>query len=128
MTLFQWVIYFCRVQRKSIFEQASCTAYPNLFVKFREEEAVNQELPNWVKQIVTESSNKATYRVQSNRVYLSLATGFEASASLDVILKIPESQIQAITNFQDLVVLFMSLTSSELDTDASLDFSPLGGA
>ena len=50
------------------------------------------------------------------------------SASLDLILKVPVSKIQEITNIKDLAMFFMFLTSSELDVDTSLDSSPLGGA
>ena len=96
--------------------------------KFRKEEATGQEIPDWIKQIVTTSSNNTTYRLQSNRVYLSYETGFEVSASLDLILKVPVSKIQEITNIKDLAMFFMFLTSSELDVDTSLDSSPLGGA
>ena len=96
--------------------------------KFRKEEATSQEIPDWIKQIVTTSSNNTTYRLQSNRVYLSYETGFEVSASLDLILKVPVSKIQEITNIKDLAMFFMFLTSSELDVDTSLDSSPLGGA
>lgn len=113
---------------KSIFEQACSNAHPNPFKKFRKEEATGQEIPDWIKQIVTTSSNNTTYRLQSNRVYLSYETGFEVSASLDLILKVPVSKIQEITNIKDLAMFFMFLTSSELDVDTSLDSSPLGGA
>ena len=113
---------------KSIFEQACSNAHPNPFKKFRKEEATSQEIPDWIKQIVTTSSNNTTYRLQSNRVYLSYETGFEVSASLDLILKVPVSKIQEITNIKDLAMFFMFLTSSELDVDTSLDSSPLGGA
>ena len=113
----------------SIFKQACSTAIPNPFVKFREAGTVHRETPDWIKQIVTTSSNSATYRLESNRVYLSVATGLVVSASLDLILQVSESEIQKITNTKDLAMLFISLTSHELnDIDVSLDSSPSGGA
>ncbi|WAU73623.1 hypothetical protein [Acinetobacter sp. TR11] len=114
---------------KSIFEQACSSAYPNPFIKFRNNTSTNCEIPKWVEQIVTTSSNNTTYRLQSGRVYLCIATGFEVTASLDFILQVPESKYQEITNTKDLAMLFMSLTSDELNNiDTSLDSSPLGGA
>lgn len=114
---------------KSIFAQACSNAYPNPFVKFRKNSFINPEIPKWIEQIVTTSSNNTTYRLQSGRVYLSIATGFEVGASLDLILQVPESKYQEITNTKDLAMLFMSLTSNELNNiDTSLDSSPLGGA
>lgn len=113
---------------KNIFEQACSNASPNPFVKFRKTDTIHQEIPDWVKQIVTTSSNKMTYRVQSNRIYLSAVTGLEVSALLDLILQVPESTIQEITNTKDLAKLFISLTSNELDIEDSLDSSPSGGA
>lgn len=112
---------------KSIFEQACSNAHPNPFIKFRKENTLNHEIPDWIKQIVTTSSNKTTYRLQSSRIYLSLETGFEMSASLDLIQKVPVSKIQEIINIKDLVMLFMNLTSLELDISTSLDSSPLRG-
>lgn len=114
---------------KSIFEQACSNAYPNPFIKFRKNSSAYPKIPKWIEQIVTTSSSKATYRLQSNRVYLSIATGFEVSASLDLILQVPESEYQEITNTKDLAMLFMNLTSNELNCiDTSLDSSPSGGA
>lgn len=114
---------------KSIFEQACSNASPNPFVKFRNVPAIHQEIPDWIKQIVTTSSHSLTYRLQSNRIYLYAASGFEVSASLDLILQVSESEIQKITNTKDLAMLFMSITSRELvDIDSSLDSSPSGGA
>lgn len=112
---------------KSIFEEACSNAHPNPFKKFRKDLTISQEIPDWIKQIVTTSSNKTTYRLQSNRIYLSSETGFEMSASLDLIQKVPEFKIQEIINIKDLAMLFMNLTSSELDLSTSLDSSPLGG-
>ncbi|QFS18668.1 hypothetical protein FHP22_14965 [Acinetobacter indicus] len=114
---------------KSIFEQACSNASPNPFVKFRKTDNFHREIPDWIKQIVTASSNKLTYRLQSNRIYLYAASGIEVSASLDLILQVSESVIQEITTTKDLAMLFMSLTSRELDDmDTSLDSSPSGGA
>jgi len=114
---------------KSIFEQACSTAHPNVFIKFRNTSSFNSKIPEWIEQIVTTSSNNTTYRLKSGRVYLSIGTGIEVSASLDLILQVPESKYQEIINTKDLAMLFMSLTSEELNSiDTSLDSSPLGGA
>lgn len=114
---------------KNIFEQACSNAQPNPFIKFRKNSAINAPTLEWIEQIVTTSSNNTTYRLQSGRVYLSTASGFEVSASLDKILQVPESNYQEITNTKDLAMLFMRLTSEELNSiDTSLDSSPLGGA
>lgn len=114
---------------KSIFEQACSNAHPNVFIKFRKNSSTTVGIPEWIEQIVTTSSNNTTYRIQSGRVYLSIGTGFETSASLDLILRVPESKYQEITNTKDLAMLFMSLASEELSNiDTSLDSSPSGGA
>lgn len=113
---------------KSIFEEACSNATPNPFVKFRKIPTVCHEIPDWLKQIVTIPSNNIAYRLQSNRVYLTLASGFEVSALLDVILRLSDSQIQKVNNTKDLAMLFMSLTSNELSIDTSLDSSPSRGA
>ena len=99
-----------------------------IFVKFRKKAAFGQEIPDWIKQIVTVASNNSTYRLQSNRVYLTTATGFEVSALLDEILKLSDEVIQKITNTKDLAMLFISLTQEELKMDISLNSSPLRGA
>lgn len=112
---------------KSIFEEACSNAHPNPFKKFRKKEESSQEIPEWIKQIVTTSSNNTTYRLQSNRIYLSSETGMEVSASLDLLQKVPVSQIQEIINIKDLAMLFIHLTGLELDVGASLDSSPLKG-
>lgn len=114
---------------KSIFEQACSNAHPNPFIKFRKNSFSDPEIPEWIERIVTTSSNKITYRLQSGRIYLSIVTGFEVTASLDLILQVPESKYQEITNTKDLAMLFMSLTSDELNNiNVSLDSSPSGGA
>lgn len=113
---------------KSIFEEACSSAAPNPFVKFRKRTAFSQEIPDWIKQIVTAASNNTTYRLQSNRVYLTTASGFEVSALLDEILKLSDEAIQKITNTKDLAMLFICLTQDELNIDTSLNSSPLRGA
>ncbi len=113
---------------KSIFEEACSSAAPNPFVKFRKRTAFRQEIPDWIKQIVTTASNNTTYKLQSNRVYLTTASGFEVSALLDEILKLSDDAIQKIINTKDLAMLFISLAQVELNIDTSLNSSPLRGA
>lgn len=112
---------------QKLFEKACSNAMPNPFIKFRNNLSnKQQEAPNWLKELVSNSSHNTIYRLESNRVYLSLESGLEVSALLDSILQLSEPQIQKIITVKDLAILFISLTSQELDT--TIDFSPLKGA
>lgn len=114
---------------QSIFEEACSNAFPNIFVNFGNKYDLVQEIPDWVKQIVTASSHKVAYRLQSNRLYLTLDSGLEVSTRLDLILQLSEPDIQRITDYKDLAMLIMSLATRELTDDSvSQDSSPLGGA
>lgn len=101
-----------------IFSQAQADAYPNPFIKFRPAPKTDS-IPLWMQQILTNSSNHLAYRLEYNKLIVTLKQGLAVSVDIESINELPFAQVSKVKSMQDLVGLFMAVSAQDLEKHIS---------
>ena len=101
-----------------IFSQAQSDAYPNPFIKFRSAPKM-VSIPLWLQQILTNSSHHLAYRLEYNKLTITLRHDFVVSVNIDSINEVSLEQAGKIKSVQDLVKLFMTIAAQDLEKQLS---------
>lgn len=101
-----------------IFSQAQATAYPNPFIKFRPAPKTDST-PVWLQQILTNPSHHLAYRLEYNKLTITLNVGLTIAVDIESINEISAEQTDKVNNIQDLVRLFMLVAAQDLEKDSN---------
>lgn len=103
-----------------VFSQAQSEAHPNPFIKFRTYSSTS-DIPSWLQQILTNPSYHLAYRLEYNKLTVSINSSFMITVDIDSINNIPAVQANNIITIRDLAKLLMLIAAQDLGTNPNLD-------